>query len=106
MKTLFLAVPLMVVAATTVPALAHDDEGYPNDSHAADHREHYQYHEWANDAHERAHEEGFSSGGEHRAYHRWLRSQHEDFHEDHPNTWHDHYRRYRPWWWYGYGRGY
>jgi hypothetical protein len=45
MKTLFLAVPLMVVAATTVPALAHDDEGYPNDSHAADHREHYQYHE-------------------------------------------------------------
>jgi hypothetical protein len=71
----------MVTAATAVPPLAYDDEGYPSDSHAADHREHYQYHEWANDAHERAHEEGFSSRGEHRAYHCWLRGQHEDFHK-------------------------
>lgn len=102
MKALILAAPLMFVAVATVPALAHDDEGYPNDSHAADHREHRDYHEWQNEQHERAHEEGFSSRAEHRAYHRAMREQHEDFHEDHPHTWHDHYR-HRRWWWYGYG---
>ena len=37
MKPLLLAIPVMFMAATTLPAFAaHDDE----DSHAADHREH------------------------------------------------------------------
>lgn len=91
MKTLLLAVPLVFVATTTVPALAHDDD-YGYDNHAADHREHYQYHEGVNESHERAHEGGFSSRGEHRAYHHAQRDLHEYFHEDHPNTWHDRYR--------------
>ena len=103
MKPIFLAIPVMFMAATTLPALpafAHDDE----DTRAADHREHRATHEDLNEAHEQAHDEGFSSRREHRAYHRALRGAHEEFHEDHPNTRHDHYRYYQPfrWWRYGY----
>ena len=101
MKPLLLAIPVMFMAATTLPAFAaHDDQ----DSHAADHREHRATHEDLNEAHEQAHEEGFSSRRGHRVYHRALRNSHEEFHEDHPNTRHDYYRSYQPyrWWRYGY----
>ena len=100
MKPILLAIPIMFMAATTLPAFAHDDE----DSHAADHREHYQTQDALDEAHEQAHDEGFSSRREHRAYHRSLRDAHGEFHEDHPNTRHDHYRYYQPfrWWRYGY----
>lgn len=103
MRPIVLALPLLLSAATMAPALAHDDEGYLNESHAADHREHYRYHEQLSDAHQRAHEEGFESRAEHRAYHHAQRNLHEDFHEDHPNTWHDHSRRHYGYWrhWYG-----
>ena len=118
MKPILLAIPFMFMAATTLPAFAHDDADShaadhrehartpeaPGDahkqapvladdvvdSHAADHREHARTHEALDDAHEQAHDEGFSSSAEHRAYHRGLRDAHEEFHEDHPNTRHDH----------------
>ena len=67
-------------------------------------REHRATLEDINEAHEQAHEEGFSSRREHRAYHRALRNSHDKFHEDQPNTRHDHYRSYQPyrWWRFGY----
>ena len=71
--------------------------GYDDDygRHARDHRAHLSFHREVNEAHRRAHEDGFYSQAEHRAYHRALRDLHGDFHEDHPGTRHDHYRR---WW--------
>jgi hypothetical protein len=93
LRKLLITAALVLVPATA--ALAHDEDGEPNWSHGKDHAEHYDYHDEIAQEHERAHEEGFYSRGEHRAYHRALRREHRDFHEDHPNTWHDHYRRYR-----------
>lgn len=95
-----------VLAATipAAPALAHES-GYGNgygygsssgygyyDRHARDHTQHRRFHGNVGRAHERAHEEGFYSGGEHRAYHRALRDLHGGFHYRHPDTRHDHYR--------------
>ena len=89
-KALMAAAALALSVAAT-PALAHDEY----DQHARDHAEHYRFHRDVNAAHERAHDEGFSSRWEHREYHRALRNSHGEFHEDHPGTRHDHYRR---WW--------
>ena len=93
-KALMAAAALALTTAAT-PALAHDDSGSYYDRHARDHVAHYRFHRGVNEAHRRAHEEGFYSNAEHRAYHRALRDLHGDFHEDHPGTRHDHYRR---WW--------
>ena len=89
---------LMAVAALTLtvaatPTLAHERDHYIS-KHERDHAEHRQLHGRINRAHERAHDEGFSSRREHRAYHRYLGRAHENFHEDHPGTRHDH----RRWW--------
>ena len=89
-----IAAAVLLFTAPVVPALAHDDD---------DHAEHWQLHRNLSEAHRRAHEEGFYSGGEHNAYHRALRDLHGDFHEDHPGNWHDHYgwRGYYGGWRYG-----
>jgi hypothetical protein len=93
------AAAALTLSATATPVLAHDGHSSSYDSyynrHARDHRAHYRFHGDVNRAHRRAHEEGFYSRGEHRAYHRALRDLHGGFHQDHPNTRHDHYRR---WW--------
>jgi hypothetical protein len=57
-KTFLMAAVVLSVPA--MPALAHDDEGYGYDSHD-------RFHDQLTDAHERAHEYGFSSRAEHRA---------------------------------------
>ena len=93
-KTIITAAALALSAAAT-PAFAHDDSDSYYNQHARDHAEHRQFHREVNEAHQRAHENGFYSEAEHRAYHRALRDLHGDFHEDHPGTRHDHYRR---WW--------
>ena len=63
-----------------------------DDQHAEDHQEHGGFHEETDEAHARAHEEGFYSRREHRAYHRALRDIHGEFHDEHPGTRHDGYR--------------
>lgn len=73
LKTALLATAFALVALPTLPALAHDDD---------DDYGHGAFHEELGAAHERAHEEGFSSPEEHRAYHRALRDLHESYHED------------------------
>jgi hypothetical protein len=92
-KTL-IATAVFVMAAPLTAAFAHDDE---YGRHARDHRSHLSFHREVNEAHRRAHEEGFYSDTEHRAYHRALRDLHRDFHEDHPGTRHDHYTWRRYW---------
>src|SRR5262245_60275906 len=81
-----IAAAVLAISAPATAALAHDDYG----RHARDHRAHWKFHHEVNDAHRRAHEEGFYSRSEHRAYHRALRGLHGDFHEDYPGTRHDH----------------
>jgi hypothetical protein len=81
-----LATAALVVAASVTPSLAHDyDDGYYRDDHA-------RFHEELEEAHERAHEGGFSSPAEHRAFHRALRYLHNEYHEDQPYRWRG------PWW--------
>ena len=94
-KNALLAVTVFMFTVPVVPAFAHDDGGY--NKHARDHVEHGRFHRDVAEAHERAHDEGFTSRAEHRAYHRALRDVHGEFHEDHPNTRHDHYRWWRRW---------
>ena len=91
----FIVATALTIAAPVTAAWAHDDDDYGQ--HARDHRAHWTFHREVNEAHRRAHEQGFYSRAEHRAYHRSLRDLHGDFHEDHPDTRHDHYRWYR-WW--------
>lgn len=68
----------LALSASLAPALAHDDDdGYRYSNHS-------RYHDELGEAHERAHEEGFSSRRDHRAYHRALRYLHREYHEDHP----------------------
>ena len=81
----------VVMSLPMMPALAHDDENFGNNSHD-------RFHDQLSDAHERAHEYGFYSRGEHRAYHRALRDIHDDAH-GYPQ------RYYRPQY-YGYGYNY
>ena len=114
------------VLALSAPAAAFAQDGWGWYQHEQDHREHGAFHDEADAAHERAHEEGFSSRAEHEGYHRALRDQHDEFHDDHPGTRHDGYRlpreyrygysyapygySYAPYGYsnapYGYGRGY
>jgi hypothetical protein len=100
-KALMAATALVLTTAAT-PALAHEANSpsydYSYNRHARDHAAHYRFHREVNEAHRRAHEEGFYSNAEHRAYHRALRDLHGDFHENHPGTRHDHYRWSRYWW--------
>src|SRR5262245_10505726 len=98
----FMASAVLDLAATAVPATAHEEDysyrryrdRYYVDPHVQDHRKHWQFHRRLNREHDRAHQEGFYSREEHRAYHRDRRFSHRDFHDDHPGTWHDHDRRY------------
>lgn len=89
----FLLAAAVLLTVPGISAFAHDDY----DRHARDHAKHRQFHYRLGRAHERAHEEGFSSRSEHRAYHHDRRHSHRDFHEEHPGTRHDHHswRRYR-----------
>ena len=101
------AAAVLALAAPATTAFSHDDDNYYN-RHQRDHRAHYGFHRDVNEAHQRAHEQGFDSRWEHRAYHRGLRNLHGEFHEDHPGTRHDHYtwQRYRYGNRYGYQYGY
>jgi hypothetical protein len=84
-----LAAGALALGASLTPALAHDDDDYGrNRGYSA----HQRYHDELGDAHERAHEEGFSSWREHRAFHRALRYLHREYHEDRPS--YSYYRRY------------
>lgn len=74
----------LLLAASVTPSSAHDYDDYGYGDHA-------RFHQELEEAHERAHEEGFSSPAEHRAYHRALRNAHEEYHEDN-------YRWRGPWW--------
>jgi len=76
-------------------ALAHDDNGYNGGSYGGG--RHRQFHDELSEAHQRAHEEGFSSRAEHRAFHRALRYLHREYHEDQPSYY---ARRYQGWRWY------
>jgi len=98
-----LAAAVLALAVPATAALAHDDDNY--NQHQRDHTAHYGFHRDVNEAHQRAHEQGFYSRWEHRAYHRALRDLHGEFHEDHPGTRHDHYTwgRYQYGNQYGYG---
>ena len=78
----------LALSAPLAPALAHDDDDYNRNGYSA----HSRFHDELGEAHERAHEEGFSSGREHRAFHRALRYLHRDYHEDRPS--YPYYRRY------------
>jgi hypothetical protein len=87
---------VLAIAVPATAALAHDDDDYYS-RHERDHWEHGKFHQKAEDAHARAHEEGFWSRREHWAYHRYLKEKHDGFHYYHPGTRHDHYGWYR-WW--------
>jgi hypothetical protein len=81
-----------ILAATVVflgalPALAHGDD----DDRYRGYSAHSRYHEDLEDAHERAHDEGFSSRRDHRSFHRALRYLHRGYHEDRRYYW---WRRY------------
>ena len=79
------ALALTVPAA---PALAHGDDDDRDNRYSA----HSRFHNEIGEAHERAHEEGFSSWREHRAFHRALRYLHREYHGDRPS--YSYYRRY------------
>ena len=55
------ATAALILAAAGTSALAYDDDGY-SDAHS-------RFHQALEDAHERAHVEGFESSEEHRAFH-------------------------------------
>ena len=94
LRTILITAAVLVLSATVIPALAHDDEdnqgggvnrflhqyGIPH-SHGDEGDAHERYHDRLSDQHERAHDEGFESRAEHRAYHRNLRDQHDDAHD-------------------------
>ena len=63
-----MAAAALALSAAATPALSHDDSDSSYNRHARDHTAHYRFHREVNDAHRRAHEEGFYSGAEHRAY--------------------------------------
>jgi hypothetical protein len=79
----------LALTAPLAPALAHNDD----DNRYTGYSAHSRFHEELGEAHERAHEEGFSSWREHRAFHRALRYLHGEYHEDRPS--YSYYRR--PW---------
>jgi len=60
-----IAAAVLAIAAPATAAFAHDDD---YGQHARDHRAHWRFHREVNEAHRRAHEEGFYSEAEHRAY--------------------------------------
>ena len=91
------AAAVLALAAPATTALAHDDDNSYYTQHQRDHWEHSKFHSDVNEAHRRAHEQGFNSYWEHRAYHRALRDLHGEFHGDHPGTRHDHYTWGRYW---------
>ena len=104
MKKLLFATAALAFVASAGVAMAHDDEYYQDDfgnayQHQLDHAEHQRFHREFAYQHARAHDEDFYSSEEHDAWHRANGEAHRDFHDDHPNTWHDHYRRH-------YDRGY
>ena len=89
MHKAILTAAALALSAPLAPALAHDDDNYNRYS------AHSRFHDEIREAHERAHEEGFSSWEEHRAFHRALRYLHRDYHEDHPSF--SYYRWGRNW---------
>ena len=99
MRKTLVAGAALLISAWSLPALAHDEYGNPNEYHWQDHAEHRDIHEDLAEAHRRAHEEGFANPYEHWRYHQRLSEIHRDFHEDHPGTWHDHYPEHRWGWW-------
>ncbi len=92
MQKVILTAAALALSAPLAPALAHDDDYYGGYS------AHSRFHDEVEDAHERAHEEGFYSPEEHRAFHRALRYLHREYHEDHPS-----YSYYRPYYYRYYG---
>ncbi len=97
MRKLILTAAALALSAPLAPALAHDDNYYGGYS------AHARVHDELEDAHERAHEEGFYSPEEHRAFHRALRYLHHEYHEDHP--YYGYYRSYSPYYsYYGWRR--
>jgi hypothetical protein len=87
MHKAILTAAALALTAPLAPALAHDDDNYNRYS------AHSRFHDELGEAHERAHEEGFSSWEEHRAFHRALRYLHREYHEDYPS-----YSLYRRYW--------
>lgn len=59
----------LALSASVAPALAHDDDDH---GRYGGYSAHSRFHNELREAHERAHEEGFSSWEEHRAFHRAL----------------------------------
>ena len=82
----------LALSASVAPALAHDGDDY---GRYGGYSAHSRFHDEVREAHERAHEEGFSSWEDHRAFHRALRYLHRDYHEDHPSY---SYYRWRGYW--------
>src|SRR5262245_12866163 len=92
-KTLIAAAVLAITLPTTA-TLAHDDD---YGRHARDHRAHWKFHREVNEAHRRAHEEGFYSRVAHSGYQPSLRNLNGGFNEDHPSTRHDPYALRHRW---------
>lgn len=65
-------------------ASAHDED---YDYRYSGYGQHARLHNEFEDAHERAHVEGFESRRKHRAYHRALRYLHREYHNDRPSHW-------------------
>jgi hypothetical protein len=86
MRKVLMAAAALALTAPLAPALAHDDDDYGYRGYST----HSRFHDELEEAHERAHEEGFYSPEEHRAFHRALRYLHHEYHEDNP------YPNYRP----------
>ncbi len=95
MRKLILTAAALALSAPLAPALAHDDYSYGGYSG------HERFHDELEDAHERAHEEGFYSPEEHAAFHRALRYLHREYHEDRPS----YYYGYRPYYYQHYYYG-
>jgi hypothetical protein len=89
MHKAILTAAALALTAPLAPALAHDDDDY---NRYSGYSAHSRFHDELGEAHERAHEEGFSNWREHRAFHRALRYLHREYHEDRPS--YSYYRRY------------
>lgn len=94
-RTLALAAAVVVFGAPGGVALAQD---YPlaggalqeQLQHLRDHVAHDEAHRQIEEAHDRAHAEGFTSEAEHQAYHQGLQDLHGQVHDESPGTWHSH----------------
>jgi len=86
---ILLTATALLLATSTMPALAHDDDNYGYSRHD-------EFHDDLSDAHRRAHEDGFYSRSEHRAYHRALRDLHQNYHgDDYDTSYRSYYSPYR-----------